>query len=170
MKWNTNDSNKENVRKAVSALIHKNKDKASESDAFKVAQAKKLDKKKDTYIITYAQNDTPVHKQFFENILAYTKKLDAGLHVIAGRYNNPTSIFSKKQKEGEVWAREVQPFLDANRHNIHKHLQVLSDVKVSPTAATPLSGLKSMTGLESCIVGHPRQHLESLPILNGISK
>ena len=145
----------ENVRKGVSAHIHNNKDNAEDIDSFKVAQKKKYDKKKDTFIITYAQNDTPVHKQFFENVLSYTKELNANLHVIAGRF--------RKVRTG--WSKEVMPYLDANRHNIHKHLQVLSDVPIPTTAATPLSGLKGMTGLESCIVGHPRQHLESLPIL-----
>jgi len=31
----------------------------------------------------------------------------------------------------------------------------------------PLSGLNSITDLESCIIGHPRQHLKSLPVLDG---
>lgn len=155
----------ENVRKGISALIHKNK--SEESDLFKVAQNKTLEKNKDTFIITYAQNDTPVHKQFFANILAYKNSLNAGLHVIAGRYKNPTSIYTTREEAGEWWVKEVVPYLDANRHNLHKYLQVLSDVKVSPTASTPLSGLNGITGVESCIIGHPRQHLKSLPILNG---
>ena len=53
------------------------------------------------------------------------------------------------------------------RHNLHKNLQVLSDIKIPPTGSTPLSGLNSVTGLESCIVGHPRQQVKSLPILDG---
>jgi hypothetical protein len=59
------------------------------------------------------------------------------------------------------------PYLDANRHKLHKYLQVLSDIKVQPTASTPLSGFNGVTGLESCIIGHPRMHLKSLPILDG---
>lgn len=157
----------ENVRKGVSALIHRKKDKSEESDLFKTAQTKKFDNKLDTFIITYAQNATPVHKPFFDNILAYAKKLNAGLHVIAGRYKNPTSIFSDKEEAAEWWDNDVVPYLDANRHNIHKHLQVLSDVKITPTASNPLTGFNSITGLESCIIGHPRQHLKSLPVLNG---
>lgn len=134
---------------------------------FKQAQQKTFDKKKSIFIITWAQNNTPVHDNFFKNIKAYAEVREANLHVIAGRYKNPTSIWTYKNQSEEFWAREVSPYLDAGRHNIHQYLQVLSDVKISPTASTPLSGLNGITGLETCIVGHPRIHLKSLPVLEG---
>jgi hypothetical protein len=141
--------------------------KMEESEPFQQAQRKLFDREKETFIITWAQNATQVHKKFFKNILAYTESLDAGLHVIAGRYKNPTSVWTNDQANEEHWASDVLPYLDAGRHNLHRYLQVLSDVKVSPTASTPLSGLNGLTGLESCIVGHPRQHLDTLPVLDG---
>ena len=103
-----------------------------------------------------------------KNLVAYSEAIDAGLHIIAGRYSNPTSVFTDKKQDW--WAPEVVPYLDANRHNIHKHLMILSDIKVPPTAATPLSGMNGVSGLESCIVGHPRQHLNPLPVLEGYPK
>lgn len=162
----------EGARKAISAHLSKlsklkSSGKVEESEALLTAKGKKLDKKKQTFIITWAQNDTPIHKNFFKNLLSYKESLDAGLHVIAGRYNNPTSIWGQKNKEGEFWNKAVVPYLDAARHNLHKNLQVLSDIKIPPTGSTPLSGLNSVTGLESCIVGHPRQQVKSLPILDG---
>lgn len=164
----------ETVRRSVSSLLKRRREKGELSDKkekqsedFKKAQKKTLDKRRKTFIITWAQNATPVHSQFFANIEAYAKHLKAGLHVIAGRYNNPTSIWTTKQESGEWWYKEVKPYLDASRHNIHEHLQVIADMKIPPTRATPLNGLNSMSGLESCIVGHPRQQLKSLPILNG---
>lgn len=134
-----------------------------DSKAFKQAKKKRFDRRKNTFIFSWAQNATPVHKGFFKNLLAYSEYHKAGLHIIAGRYKNPTSVFT--DAKNEEWVDEVMPYLDANRHNIHKHLQILSDVKISPTASTPLSSLEGITGLESCIVGHPRMHLKSLPIL-----
>jgi len=157
----------EKVRKGVSALYHKGKGTGEQNELFKKAQKKKFDKTKQTFIISYAQNATPVHSNLFKNMLAYAEELNAGIHIIAGRYKNPTSIYSKANKLKQYWDSKVTPYLDANRHNLHKYLQVLSDVKVSPTASTPLSGLNGITGLESCIIGHPRQHLKSLPVLEG---
>lgn len=164
----------EGVRTSTSRLLKSKKDmtqsksnRVENFDSFKQAQKKKLDKGKDTIIITWAQNATPVHLNFFNNIKAYAKKLDAGLHVIAGRYKNPTSIWTFKNEMDENWVEEVLPYLDAKRHKLHEHLVALSDVKISPTAATPLSGMNGITGLETCIIGHPRQHLVTLPVLDG---
>lgn len=158
-----------NAGKAINRALTRKKasEVAEDTDEFKAAQNKEFDKGKQTFIITWAQNATPIHKQLFVNIEAYAKHLNAGVHVIAGRYKNPTSMFTDKQETQEWWASDVQPYLDANRHNLHQYLQILSDVKISPTASTPLSGLNGLTGLESCVVGHPRQHLKSLPVLEG---
>lgn len=155
-------------RKKMQKLgVTKNVPKIEDSKIFIQAKSKSLDETKVRYIITYAQNATPVHKNLFKNILALVEHYDAGLHVIAGRYKNPTSQWSQKNEDSEWWDTKTIPYLDANRHNLHKYLQVLSDLKISPTASTPLSGLNGITGLESCIVGHPRQHLKSLPVLEG---
>lgn len=164
----------DSIRSNISRLLRKESHteqiktkKIEESQEFKDAQSMKHDSTKETFIITMAQNATPVHKNFFRNILVYKEDWNAGLHVIAGRYKNPTSVWTFNQEMDENWVKEVLPYLDANRHKLHKLLQVLSDVKIPPTASTPLSGMNGLTGLESCIVGHPRQHLKSLPVLEG---
>ena len=65
----------------------------------------------------------------------------AEISVILGRYKNPTSVFS--DGEYETWNEETRPYWDANRHEIHKYLTVLSDVKIQPTATNPLTGYVS---------------------------
>jgi hypothetical protein len=144
----------------------------SETDEFKKAKEKTFDSKKDKFIITWCQSETEIHGDFLTNIEAYAKHIDADIHVIAGRYSNPSSLGSSKQQEKKdknknYWNERVIPYLDANRQNIHKYLCVLADVKIQPTATTPLSGFNGITALESCIIGHPRVHLKSLPVLDG---
>lgn len=157
---------KDSIRRAISRHIKAMRDDQAlvESELFETAKTKVLDTDKQTFLISWAQNATPIHKNFMKNLKAYAEDLDAGIHIIAGRYSNPTSIFTDKDKDW--WSPQVVPYLDAARHNLHKNLQILSDVKIPPTASTPLSGLNSVTGLESCIVGHPRQQVKSLPILD----
>lgn len=162
----------DSVRRAISNRVNKEvtelkkkKHKIELSDEFLKARQKVHDSTKETFIVSWAQNATPVHSGFLNNIEAYAGHLNAGVHIIAGRYKNPTSVF--EDREHEQWDEPVRKYLDANRHNLHELLQVLSDVKISPTASTPLSGLNGISGLESCIVGHPRQHLKSLPVLEG---
>lgn len=153
--------------------ITNNVPSVDDTDVFKEAQKKEHDKTKQRFLITWAQSDTPVHKEFLKNIENYAEYIDADILCIAGRYRNPSSLSSSKsleEKEKNIkntWAKEILPYLDANRHNLHKHLVVLSDVKIQPTASTPLSSMNGLTGLESCIIGHPRSHLKFLPVLEG---
>lgn len=147
------------------AEVTKNVKLIEDTETFKTAQKKTIPEGMQRFFFTWAQNATPVHLGLLENIKAYSTDKTAAIHVIAGRYKNPTSKFP--ELKDEYWAKEVIPYLDANRHKIHPYLAVLSDVKVHPTASVPLSGFNGLTGLESCIIGHPRVHLKSLPVLDG---
>lgn len=154
--------------KMQKAGITENVNTLEDTVEFKKARRRKLDKTKQRFIFTWCQNDTDIHTQFLENIETYAEFIDASIHVIAGRYKNPNSIKASKQlKNTEVWHPRVKPYLDANRHNIHKYLTVLSDVKTQPTAATPLTGFNGIAGMSSAIIGHPKMHLKTLPVLEG---
>lgn len=129
------------------------------------AREKKFDKKKKRFIITWAQNDTPVHEAFVSNIEAYANFIDADIHVIAGRYKNPTSVFT--DADYDTWAPRIEKYLDANRHEVHKHMWIMSDVKIQPTAVDPMTGLQGMSGINSCVFGSPKVHMETIPVLEG---
>ena len=60
--------------------------------------------KKRRYVITCAQNATPVNKPFLEALRVYCKHNKAELVVIPIRYKNPTSTFSASQRNEERWA------------------------------------------------------------------
>jgi hypothetical protein len=136
-----------------------------ESPQLKEAKSKHFNKKSKKFIITWAQNDTPVHEKFILNIEEYAKYLGAEIHIIAGRYKNPTSVFTDKNYD--IWDLRIQKYLDANRHDIHKYVSIMSDVKIQPTAVNPMSGLEGMSGINSCIFGSPKVQLETIPILEG---
>lgn len=131
------------------------------------AKKRKLKKSK-YYLVTWEQNETPLHENLWSNILAYKDFLDAELSVVLGRYRNPTSVFTDSKHDS--WNEKTRPYWDASRHDIHKYLTVLSDVKIQPTAATPLTGLEMITGETTTIVGHPKCHLKSVPIMEGHPK
>lgn len=134
------------------------------SPQYEEAKSKKFDKKKKLVLIGWAQNDTPVHEGLMSEMEAYAKYHDATIHIIAGRYKNPTSVYNE---EADTWARRVMPYLDANRHDIHKYMSIMSDVKIQPTAVNPLSGMQGMSKGNSCIFGHPKVHMEAIPVLEG---
>src|SRR5690625_513662 len=71
-----------------------------DSEEFKKARKFKS-KKSDYYIITWAQSETKVFSPFWENMKAYANHLNASIHVIAGRYRNPTSLSSSRALKKE---------------------------------------------------------------------
>ncbi len=152
------------VQKWLSELGIKEKPDQESPQLIK-AKERVLDPKKTRFIITWAQNDTPVHEAFISNIEAYAKQIKAGIHVIAGRYKNPTSVFTDKKYE--TWSDRILDYLDANRHEVHKYMWIMSDVKIQPTAVDPMTGLQGMSGINSCIFGSPKVQLETIPVLEG---
>lgn len=138
-----------------------------EPEQYALAKKRTLDKTKKRFIITSAQSATPTHKGFIENIEAYAEYIDAEILVIPFRYKNPTSVFTDEQKEAEWWDEIVVKYLTLNRHDLNKGISILSDVPIQPTAANPLLGLEGMTGEHSCVVGHPRFELKTIPVMEG---
>jgi hypothetical protein len=57
-------------------------------------QAKRT--KRAIYVITAAQNATPINKPFFAALQLYCRKRNATLLVVPYRYKNPTSVWSEK--------------------------------------------------------------------------
>ena len=134
------------------------------SKEYKSASKRKLAKSK-YYIVTWAQNNTKVHQGLWDNILAYADHLGASIHVVLGRYKNPSRPIDDDTEEH--WDQQVTPYADAKRHNLHKNLQLLSDIKIQPTAITPLTGMEGMSGLKSAIFGHPKMQADTIPALEG---
>lgn len=136
-----------------------------ESEEYTKAKKRKANKQAKRYMVLWAQNNTPIHEAFWENVKAYAKHFKADIHVILGRYKNPTSVFQDSDKE--FWSPEIMPYADANRHDIHKYFSILSDIKIQPTATYPLSSLEGITDIRSFVIGHPRIDFQCLPILEG---
>jgi len=115
------------------------------------------------YVVTAAQNATPVNKAFFASLLAYCRRNRAQLLVIPYRYKNPTSIWSKTAQDDDWWAPELAPYLYDRRVKLNKHLTLLGDIKTQPTATSPLQGFESISGARSAIIGHPKLELTTVP-------
>ena len=141
------------------------------SEEYKEA-VNRIPKKSKYYLISWAQAETPIHQQFWENMKAYADYLDAEILIQSARYKSPTSLeaserIKEKERNKNVWAPELREYLYASRIDLGESLSVLFDVKVQPTAILPLSGLNGFTAEKSAILPHPKVQMESLPILEG---
>ncbi len=122
-----------------------------------------LDSKR--YIITSAQNNTPVHAGFLDTLKVAAKHLDAELVVIPYRYKNPTSQGESNQTYW--WDTALVPYLHNVRKKLNENLILCADVKIQPTASSPLTGFEALTGAESCIIGAPKMAFKAIAVPSG---
>jgi hypothetical protein len=127
--------------------------------------ARKLSGKK--FIVTSAQNATPVHAEFLAVLKVAAKHLKATLVVVPVRYTNPTSMWSKQDEDQSWWDAAVVPYLYNQRKKLCPNLVLVGDVTVRPTAASPLTGFEGLTHGESCILGHARVQLKTIAVPSG---
>lgn len=109
-----------------------------------------------TLVITAAQNATPAHKPFVKALESLCNERNGEILAVPLRYKNPTSRWTTSQANEEVWADELVPYLCNERKRLNKNLVLLGDVRVQPTAVTPLSGFEGMTHGESAILAHTK--------------
>ena len=114
------------------------------------------------YVITAAQNATPIHKGFLASLRHYCARHKATLIVIPYRYRNPTSQWTSNNESHEWWAKEIAADLYDGRFELNSKITVLADIKVQPTASQPLMGLESITHGSSGILGHPKVQMRTI--------
>ena len=115
------------------------------------------------YVVTSAQNNTPVHLGFLQSLHTYCEANDAKLIVIPYRYKNPTSVFTPEQEANEYWAKPIEQFVVSKVTRLSDSFVIMANVKIQPTAIEPLSGFDGYTGMDSAIVGHPKIQLRTVP-------
>jgi len=119
--------------------------------------------KRKIYVITSAQNATPIFTSFLDCIKVYLRERNAELMVIPNRYRNPTSIWSDMNKDNEWWDHRIQKYLVEKRVKLNNNIDIMGNIKIQPTAVNPLSGFETYTGESSAIFGHPSIQLKSVP-------
>lgn len=114
------------------------------------------------YIITAAQNATPVHPEFWAILKQVKKHRNGEILAQPIRYKNPTSLWTASQANDEVWAPEITPYLWNTRLDLNQNLVFLADAKIQVTESDPLSGFDVVSAAASCIVGHSKMHLKTV--------
>jgi len=115
------------------------------------------------YVITCAQNATPIHEAGMASLLGYCTHNGAELIVIPNRYHNATSQWTTKDESNEWWAGEIMPYLLDHRVELCKNLVILGDIRILPTASRPTSGMETFCGGKSVIIGHQKIEQVTIP-------
>ncbi len=156
----------ENIRKAINNIVVDLNLKVGtveleSTEAYKNAKTNKPKKSKN-YLITYAQDNTPIYSKVWEGMKTLAKEYNAEIIVIPGIYSNPQS---EAANYSTGWHPDLTEYMFSGQHKLNNFLTIISDANVIPTAIMPLNGFEGITGEESSIVGHPRQHKVVVPTL-----
>ncbi|AAT69465.1 gp05 [Alphaproteobacteria phage PhiJL001] len=130
------------------------------------------------YILTCAQNNTKLHKRFWDSLVTYANHLGAELMVSRFTYNKASYSSAKSVKPGKGptsddkdkawWDRELDPYIcddamdSSGRWQLAPGLLWCAEMNILPTAARPLSGLQTYTGSDSGIFPHSKIAMESV--------
>lgn len=126
------------------------------------------------YILTCAQNNTPVNRVVWENLLALSKYHKAELLCASFTYNQnaygklAVKAGTYKGRTSELWYDEaVRPYLEPSDRNIElaPGLMWCGRMNTLPTAAQPLSGFETYTGRASGILPHAKLAMQSVAMM-----
>ncbi len=116
------------------------------------------------WLLTAAQNDTPVHAGFWRNLTAYAEHL--GAEIIVGPFTYQLGTFTDHTTRNNVFAEQVRPFLSFERRECGNVL-FCAEMNTLPTANRPLSGLQTYTRGQWGVFPHAKVALETVPAMPG---
>jgi len=127
------------------------------------------------YVITSAQNNTKVHKEFWANLKAFADHYHATIMVGTFSYNQnhygKLAVKRGKDKatENTLWfADEIKEYLNDERVELAPGLMWCGDQNIMPTEENPLSGLESFAHGNSAIFPHTKVEMRSIAVPEGM--
>ncbi len=121
------------------------------------------------YILTSAQNNTFVHKEFWENVLAMAKHYSAQILVGTFSYNQnkfgelAVKNGTKKPVERELWYDPAfTPYISDAPRVLAPGLKWSGNMNILPTEDNPISGLETYGGSSSIIFPHTKVEMRSI--------
>lgn len=116
------------------------------------------------FLLTAAQDDTPVHASFWVNLLAYAH--DIGAEIRVGGFTYQKGLFEDHATRTAAFAREVHPCLFHDNNDCGP-LVFAAKMNTLPTAVRPLSDLHTYTRGAWGVFPHAKIQLVSVPALPG---
>ncbi len=135
---------------------------ADEPDFSRTASALgKLSKHK-TFIITSAQNNTPIHKGFWGALKVWARAHNAKIIVLPAKYRNPTNPVEAAYEE-IWWPKETMEFMVTDELQLDPHTVIMAHIPIQATASLPLSGLAPVIQGRNAIFSHAQIAMEVVP-------
>jgi len=121
------------------------------------------------YILTSAQNNTYIHKDFWENVLTMAEHYKAQIMVGTFSYNQnnygklAVKKGTKKSHEDELWFDPaITPYISDEKVELAPGLTWCGNLNILPTEDNPISGLETYGGSTSVIFPHVKIEMRSI--------
>lgn len=121
------------------------------------------------YILTSAQNNTYVHKEFWANVLAMAKHYGAEIKVGTFSYNQnnfgklAVKKGTKKPYEVALWFDPaIIPYISDEKVVLASGLTWCGNMNILPTEDNPISGLETYGGSTSVVFPHTKIEMRSI--------
>lgn len=121
------------------------------------------------YILTAAQNNTHVHQEFWDNVLAMSKHYDAQILIGTFSYNQnnfgklAVKKDTKKPYEFDLWFDPaITPYISDAKIELAPDLLWCGNMNILPTEDNPISGLETYGGATSVVFPHTKIEMRSI--------
>lgn len=121
------------------------------------------------YVLTCAQNNTPLFDAAWASLLTLANYYDAEIMVSRFTYDKATNGRSAKvgsrdaSDTDDLWYDpRIAPFIADERVRLAPGLVWCGELNILPTAVRPLSGLETYTGRDSSVIPHVKLAMESV--------
>lgn len=115
------------------------------------------------FLITSAQDDTPIHEAFWMNMHAYANYM--GANIFVGGHTYQLGLFSDHAAKANVYDPRLADYMCHDRVQLTPDLLFIGSANILPTTANPLAGWTTANKGGHVIVPHSRIALQSIPRL-----
>lgn len=120
-------------------------------------------RKRKTFVVTAAVNNTLPEFEFLAALETYCGERDAALLVIPIRYINPTSRLDPQDGDGDVsWHPLLHPYMIENELVLSDDVVIQADLRVQATARNPLASLASRSKHRSAVFGSSQLSMQTV--------
>ncbi|GAB9153301.1 hypothetical protein [Bradyrhizobium diazoefficiens] len=113
------------------------------------------------FIFTGAQNDAPIHEEFWANLLAYADFLNA--KIVVGPWTYETQWWAENNPTARAYATELSPYLCFGQMKIGDNFVFCGEMNTLPTASQPISDLVTYSRGRWAVFPHAKRQLKSVP-------
>ena len=113
------------------------------------------------FLFTGAQNDAPLHEEFWQNLNAYADHI--GAEVVVGPWTYETQWWSENNPVSRSYHTALSDHLCFGRMEVGNKFVFCGEMNILPTASKPISDLTTYSSGRWAVITHPKLQLESVP-------